>query len=259
MVIGIAGFPLSKSGEEGFKFLKENGIPHIELQFTRNFPTNIIELKQFAEKYDILLTIHAPYYINLNSESEEIIERSKERLIKSCKIADFLNAKYVVFHPGYYGIKSKKETFETIVNNLKPVVDEISSYNVILSPETTGKLSSFGSLEETFDLCKKLDLVPTIDFAHIYARSLGEINNTEQFMEIVDRYYEEFGETFHFHFSDIKYGPKGEIAHLPLGEGNFNYKGLAEVIKDLKDYIGTCESPLLEYDAIKFVKLINPL
>jgi len=52
-----------------------------------------------------------------------------------------------------------------------------------LSPETTGKHSALGSLEETIRLVKETKCSFNIDFAHLYARNYGKIN----YAEILDK------------------------------------------------------------------------
>ena len=59
--------------------------------------------------------------------------------------------------------------------------------NAMLRPETTGKISQFGSVEELISLSEELNILPCIDFAHIYARSLGKINDYNSFYKIMDK------------------------------------------------------------------------
>ena len=83
------------------------------------------------------------------------------------------------------------------------------------------------------------------------------------FVDIIDRYFEEFGNVdLHFHFSGIEFGQKGEKKHLPLEDSEFNYIDLGNALLDFKEkhnLIGTCESPILEYDAILFKNLLKEL
>src|SRR3989344_5368019 len=53
-----------------------------------------------AKKYEIQLSIHAPYFLNLNSEDPKKIEGSKKRIVECLKIGTILGAKYVVIHSG---------------------------------------------------------------------------------------------------------------------------------------------------------------
>jgi len=64
----------------------------------------------------------------------------------------------------------------------------------------------------------------------------------------------------HIHVSGIKYGGKGEISHLDLGESDLRY---VELLTALKDYgvkgIVICESPNLEEDAMLLQATYNSL
>ena len=59
------------------------------------------EIGASAKKHGIQLSVHAPYWINLNSEEPEKVEKSKERILNSAKMGELLGTKYVVFHPGF--------------------------------------------------------------------------------------------------------------------------------------------------------------
>ena len=48
-----------------------------------------LKLKENAEKNDILVSMHAPYYINLCSQKDETIEKSIIRLVQSAHAARF--------------------------------------------------------------------------------------------------------------------------------------------------------------------------
>src|SRR3989344_8359338 len=72
------------------------------------------KIRKKAEELEIQLTIHGPYWINLNSEDEEKIRKSKERILESCKVGTWLGAKKVVIHPGFYGKRNPEETYENI-------------------------------------------------------------------------------------------------------------------------------------------------
>jgi deoxyribonuclease-4 len=67
-----------------------------------------------AKELGISLSIHAPYWVNLNSQEKEKVEKTKERILKCLEAGTWLQAKTVVFHPGYYEKSSKEETYENV-------------------------------------------------------------------------------------------------------------------------------------------------
>ena len=136
--------------------------------------------------------------------------------------------------------------------------------NAMLRPETTGKISQFGSVEELISLSEELNILPCIDFAHIYARSLGKINDYNSFYKIMDNLESRLGKRaindMHIHISGIEFGKGGEKNHLPLDDSNFNYRDVLKVLKDFNAK-GTviCESPRLEYDALILKRVYSEL
>ena len=60
--------------------------------------------------------------------------------------------------------------------------------HITLCPETMGKINQLGDLAEVLTLCT-LDsrLVPCIDFGHLYARSLGELEGERACAEMLDQ------------------------------------------------------------------------
>ena len=122
-------------------------------------------------------------------------------------------------------------------------------------PETTGKATQWGDLDEVIRLSKEFDLVlPCIDFSHLHARSGGEFNTYDEFSQIFEKIGNELGDkalkSFHAHLAGIQYTAKGERCHLNFADADMNYKDLLKVFKefDVKGAI-TCESPNIEVDA----------
>lgn len=74
---GTAGIPISTpkpSTIAGIERVRELGLDAMELEFVRGInikPELAKKIKYVAEKNDIVLTAHAPYYINLNAKEKE--------------------------------------------------------------------------------------------------------------------------------------------------------------------------------------------
>ena len=109
--LGPAGMGKIVDVDETFAEYQKLGFKAAEIPFTYEVyikPEQCPAIKKAAEKYSISLSIHAPYWINLNSPEKAKVEASKQRILKSCKIGHLLGAKKIVFHPGYYGKMSKE-------------------------------------------------------------------------------------------------------------------------------------------------------
>ena len=93
------------------------------------------------------------------------------------------------------------------------------------------------SIEEIIEMCKIDEmLIPTIDFGHINARTLGGLKDTEDFENIIKYMINELGEergkNFHAHFSKIEYTSGGEKKHLTFSDTEYGpeFEPLAKAI-----------------------------
>jgi len=233
----------------------------MELEFVRS--VNISSEKaplinSVREKNNVVLTCHAPYFINLNSPESKKVDASLKRIFDSAKIASLCGAWSVCFHPGFYLSSSHTQTFDVIKKQFSVIesfLDE-HSLDIWVRPETTGKPSAFGSFDELVELCSSFDkILPCVDFAHVYARSSGSFNSTEEWNSLLSSYEKHLGkqslQKMHIHLSGIAYSDKGEKHHLVLKESNLKYVDLLKVLKDFSvKGVVVCESPNLEQDAL---------
>ncbi|RUM34447.1 MAG: hypothetical protein DSY33_02075 [Archaeoglobus sp.] len=265
MLFGVAGVPhssRSRSTLDGVKAIKKLGLDAMEVQFVRGVRMKEEKAKEvgmLAKSLNVTLTVHAPYYINLNSDDK--FEASVRRLYDSARIGSFFDSKGVVFHPGYYLKSSKQKAYERVKAGIERTLDmlEKDGIDAKLRPETTGKPTQFGELDELLNLSAEFveigyDVKPCIDFAHIHAR-YRRYNSYDEFCEIFEKVEVKLGRralrSVHIHLSGIEYGMRGEREHLNLEESDMNWRELLMAIKDVKvDGILICESPNLEVDAV---------
>ena len=264
LFFGTAGIPKSsfpKDTPGGIKRVAQLGLGCMELEFVRGVYLKRIEAAQdvldTALKENVMLSVHAPYYINLNSREERKIKASQRMILDSARMAFLSGARSVVFHAGFYMEDTAEVTYCNIKKGIKEILKRMNDegIKVILRPELSGKPSQFGSLAEILALSSELEgVAPCIDFAHYYARS-GTFNSYEDFAFTLKRVEETLGakalKNLHLHVSGIDYGPKGERKHLVLKDSDFNYR---QLLKALADYgaagLVICESPSLEEDAL---------
>ncbi|MBP2030109.1 deoxyribonuclease-4 [Methanohalophilus levihalophilus] len=264
LLFGTAGTPISAKGKGsagGIRRIRELGLGCMELEFVRGVrmkEDTAKEIAAVATENDVALSVHAPYYINFNSREPEKIEASIKRIYDSARIGSLCGASSIVFHPAYYHGEDSETVFEKVMESLDKLrkTFEEKGINVILRPETTGKGSQFGSLEETLKMSAEMEgVMPCIDFAHLHARANGEVNTYEEFancLSLVEEYLGKEGlKDMHIHISGIEYTPKGEKNHLVLKESDLNYHDLMKALKDFSaEGLVICESPNLEADAL---------
>lgn len=217
------------------------GLDHLEIawvQSVRVSDETCAAIKAAAREHQITVSIHAPYYINLNSQTPELMRKSDERLLAAARKGYLAGARDIVFHPGSYHDQPPEQVYDRVAQKLcelRAVLDE-EGVDVILRPETMGKPAVFGSLDEVLQLSRDIPgVLPCIDFAHLHART-GQLNSYEEFVAILDKVEETLGErglhNFHAHLSGIAYGPRGERYHLPLNEADLRYRDLLQALID---------------------------
>jgi deoxyribonuclease IV len=264
LLFGTGGTPHSakdKSSIGGISRIAELGLGCMELEFVRGVhmgKETALQVAEAAKRLNIKLTAHAPYFINLHATDLEKLEGSKYHIIQTARIASVCGAESVNFHAGVYEGDSQENTYNTIKKNLSEVLIRLKKegINITLRPEVLGKSAQFGTIDEVLQLSSELDdILPTIDFAHWHART-GKYNTYNEFAAVLEQIEKKLGhstlENMHMHISGIKYGAKGELAHLDFQDSDFNYKDLIKALKDLKvKGFAICESPNLEIDALK--------
>lgn len=269
MHIGTAGIPLQcKDGStlEGVECVHRLGLDAMEVQFVRGVnmkPETAEEVGIKARELDVKLSIHAPYYINLASHEKQKIAASKKRILDSAVLAGLMGARVVVFHPGYYGKRSREETAELVAAALLEIRGKLreEKVNVLLGPETTGRQKQYGSLEEILELCRQVeDTIPVLDFGHLHARGDGALKSRKDFAEILDRVENQFGKKFHFHIHMAgNYYTKGnERHHLTIDHKEPDYSLLAkELVERKTNATIISESPNIEIDALEFKRMLG--
>lgn len=208
--------------------------------------------------HDVAISVHAPYFINLNADDEEW-PKSRKRLMDAAHFGNLAGATDIIFHPGSYFGNPPEEVLEVALPRLQGCVDELraAGNSVTLRPETMGKSAMLGSLEDTLEMSREVEgVLPCIDFAHLYARTGdGTINSYDEWSRLLEKVGSTLGkeafQQMHIHLSGIEYGPKGEKNHLKVQESKLDMEALFKAIKafDCQGRI-LCESPAMEEDAI---------
>ena len=224
------------------EYLKELGLNGYEIECGRG--VRIAQktydlLPAIAEENGIALTLHTPYFISLSSEKEETRLGSLKYIEESAEAAHRLGAKKIVIHSGSCAKMTREQALELARDTLKraqEMLDEKGLSDIIICPETMGKINQLGTLTEVVELCKVDErFLPCVDFGHLNARTLGGIKTKEDYAAILDEIENELGyerlKNFHVHFSRIMYTAGGEKAHLTFEDKEYGpeYEPLMEL------------------------------
>jgi deoxyribonuclease-4 len=264
---GTVGSPLSTprkpGGAQGAVLrLAELGLDAFEIgwvQSVRVKEETCLAIRQAASAAGVALSVHAPYYINLNATAEEW-PKSRKRLMDAAYYGNLAGATDIIFHPGTYFGEQPAKVLEVAIPRLRGCVDELRAAGnpVTLRPETMGKSAQLGTLEDNLAMAAAIEgVLPCIDFSHLHARTGdGSLNSYEEWMRVLKGYKRILGakslRRLHCHLSGIEYTEKGERKHLMLADSDFDLQGLLRALAEMK-CAGriVCESPVMEDDALR--------
>ena len=262
---GTVGSPISNPKKPGGSVggiirMRELGLDALELGWVNSVRVSektCHEINQVSHENQVDISVHAPYFINLNADEDEW-PKSRKRLMDAAHYGFLAGATDIVFHPGsYFGLPAQ-EVLPKAISRLEGCLQELRAADntVTLRPETMGKSAMLGSLEDTLEMSRAIPGVePCLDFAHLHARAGdGSMNNYETWAKCLDMYATALGpeamRRLHIHLSGIEYGAKGEKNHLALEEADIDIRAIFQALKEYgcQGRI-LSESPVLEDDA----------
>lgn len=236
-----------KTVADAAKWIKSKNLDCFEYSFGRgvNLSTATAEsIGQAFNQEQVELSVHAPYFINLATVEEDKALNNIKYIIDSLKMLKVFGGNRCVFHPGSQMKATRDEAMSVLMNafeNLYKIKQDSEYKDLLICPETMGKLGQLGDLEEIIRMSQfGDDVVPCIDFGHLNARTIGSIKTKDDYRRILDRLFEGIGESkakkIHVHFSKIEYTQKGESKHLTFDDNEFgpDYKPLMELFKEYK-------------------------
>lgn len=240
--------------EEG-EFLSGLGLNCFEYSFGRGVSMTdgtAQKIRSEFNKYDVAISVHAPYYTNFANPDPEMIEKSIGYVIQSAYACNKMGGERVVFHPAACGKMTRDEAVVATLKNLALLAESASKLTFAhkLCVETMGKRNQVGTVEEVVEFCKLYEnFYPCFDFGHINAYTRGGIRGKDDYKRILDYTVDNLGfekaSHMHVHFSKIQYGDKGEIRHLTFEDEKYGpeYAPLAELFDEygMSPYV-VCES-----------------
>lgn len=206
-----------------------------------------------AETHGIRYSLHAPYYISMSSLEEEKRLNSINYILQSATAVRALGGNRVIFHSGSCGKQSRQQALTKALDTIERMqyaLDENGFSDIVLCPETMGKVNQLGTLDEVLALCAvDKRITPCIDFGHLNARDRGIIKTKADFAAILDRMadalQDERADCFHGHFSKIEYTAGGEKKHLTFADTTFGpqFEPLMELLVERRlSPVMICES-----------------
>ncbi|MBM3282435.1 MAG: TIM barrel protein [Candidatus Diapherotrites archaeon] len=262
---GPSGIPLAAEGKglvKGIQTIKELGLEAMELAFVQSVyikdENKAREVNEARKKAGIRLSVHAPYYINLNAAKKETMDASIERLYLACKMGGLCGAESVAVHAAFRHADESKKIKEKIVNACNQIYEKLDAQQIKIkiAPEFAGKLSQWGSLEEVMNIAHETRGGWCMDFGHAHATSNGSLTTREKFdhiLEKIEKFDQNYLKDLHIQCCGITFTEKGERYHTSFdsNESTLNWKAMTESFKAF-NVGGICitECPGQEKDAL---------
>lgn len=264
LVFACPGVPRSTPSPggtvEGLRHAHGLSIRAMEIEWVQNVPSNVERMEEIrvtAQNLGMTLTVHAPYFVNLNAADPVKLAASKKRILAALTMGQIAGVRSVCVHAAFYQGSPPQDVTDRVRRATEDMLRRKDRFfpDVNLAYETMGKPTQWGTLDEVLAVGKEFGIYPCIDPAHMHARSNGAWNTAAEWNAMLDAYEEALGKkalhSMHMHFSGIAYGPKGEKHHLPLRESDARWKDFLGVLKRRRvGGVLVCESPLMEDDTL---------
>ena len=226
----MAGFPpafftsaYGKKRENVFAWLRSLDLNWIELQNTYGVKMQdeqALLYKRLAAENNIGISLHAPYYITLASGDSDVVKRSKERILQCFALAEKINSKRIIFHPGHFP-GNRADERESAILKIADGLNEIKNERpdgIRIYPETAGKKSQIGSIGDVVRICELVDYaLPCVDVAHVHGYEGGTLMTSDSIIQVLDVIEKKLGLDYlrqtHFHMYPVKIDRNGEKKH----------------------------------------------
>ena len=234
---GISTLPPDDVGDEAFlDGLVERGHGAVELPFVKAFPwkeKRCVQFGRLAAERGIAVSVHAPYFAILTSDDPDKSKQTLAALEHTMKLGRALGARVIVAHTGYVKGRTPEQLHELVASSLEVIEPKVRHLGVALGLEVGGSDRAFGTLGDIALIADAFPFVhPVVDWAHLHAVSNGALTTVEAFAGVIAFLRENFPgwslDPLHAQFTDNEFGPKGEIRHVPYGDGTLRVAPMVE-------------------------------
>lgn len=227
----------NNSLDNSLEFIEGLGIRYAEL--LHQYPTENFDL-DLLSSYNLEYTIHAPFMdVNIAALGSKSRENSISQIKDSVDLANEIDAKVVVVHPGLIPFLAKEmpeEIYKVSNNSIK----EIGEYSKDLGVNTTiENMPAFESMiyqdmTRLNEVLVEYDMGMTLDIGHAHHSKIPE---NEMYFDSIK----------HIHIHD---NMGDDDTHLPLGEGNIQFNDIIDIFNK-KNYDGIYMIEVNDKDSIE--------
>ncbi len=240
IVVGISALPPEDADDVEFlDVLVEDGYGALELPFVTDFPWKKKRCQMFgaaAAARKVRLSVHAPYFATLTPQDQERGAQCLAALEHTMKLGEALGASIIVAHGGATHGEDPTILMDRVRERLERIAAKVEGLGVGLGLETAGKDSAWGTLGDIALVADEFSFVrPVVDWAHLHAVTGAGLTSVEAFTQVLEFVRSRFPvwmiDPLHCQFTDNLVGAKGEIKHLPYGEGTLRVGPLVQAAR----------------------------
>lgn len=199
------------------------------------------ETKATSKVQEIYL--HGAYLVNIGSADLALRARSVKNLAAHLAIADALQARGVIFHPGSIGEQLREEGLARTVEGMQQVLEAVPGPTLLIMENTAGGGNKIGgTAEELGWLWKQAGserVKVCIDTAHAFEAGLIESYTPDRVTELFDAFDEHVGleHVVALHMNDSKTPFNSHHdRHENLGEGFIGLDGFRALAQEKRLY-----------------------
>jgi deoxyribonuclease-4 len=187
-----------------------------------------------------MIVSHDSYLINLASQSDELLEKSRKAFVDELQRCETLGIPYLNFHPGGHGGAGEEEGIKIIAESLNMAHEETKGFKVKSMIEATAGQGTaigykFEHLRQIIDLVEdKSRMCVCIDTAHIFAAGY-ELRDKKKYDETIKEFDAIVGldllKCFHMNDSKKDLGSRVD-RHEHIGKGFIGLEGFTNIMND---------------------------
>jgi deoxyribonuclease-4 len=193
----------------------------------------VSNMLQASKDTNTPLSLHGEIYSGVLCNPDKTWDDIVRFVGNSLFYARDLNCR-VILHPGgsYHG--ELMPQIELVMSRLDKIIQYTGIRPEQIYLETTGKIREFGNFPEVYYISKIMGTRICTDFAHLYARRLGDM--PLEYVQSVISYLESFPwfNDQHIHISGMQFNKHGEYKHMPIQSSGFDYRMVLNELKKSK-------------------------
>ncbi|MFO8110431.1 MAG: TIM barrel protein [Thermoplasmata archaeon] len=215
---------------------------------------------QIARELDVYLTMHTPYYMKFTSKDDELVDKSKIAFKYTAVQANEMGANIINTHLGLLdegvGTKDVRDDVVDNVRELRNWMDEYYDNPPLIGLENQAGEDAYGSLDEILGVCKQVSgTIPVINFPHIKARGEFELEDAEDFGNVLDKCKRFVSSNYYINFSGMEIR-RDNYRLTPIKRGELSFEPFVDyLIDEYPEVTIISSSPLKEHDAM-YMKVI---